>query len=51
MDNTKIIVVEDKSCIASSFANLLAREGFRTVQVFTSRQQGNIFSQAANGWR
>ena len=32
MDNTKIIVVEDNIVYCEFVCNLLAREGFRTVQ-------------------
>ena len=34
MDKTKIIVVEDNIVYCEFVCNLLAREGFRTVQVF-----------------
>ena len=34
MDKTKIIVVEDNIVYCEFVCNLLAREGFRTVQAF-----------------
>ena len=49
MDNTKIIVVEDNIVYCEFVCNLLAREGFRTVQAFTSRQQRNICNKPQTG--
>ena len=34
MDNTRIIVVEDNAVYCEYVCNLLAREGYRTVQAY-----------------
>lgn len=49
MDNTKIIVVEDNIVYCEFVCNLLAREGFRTVQAFHLSTAKKYLQQAANG--
>ena len=49
MDNTKIIVVEDNIVYCEFVCNLLAREGFRTVQAFHLSTAKTYLQQAANG--
>ena len=46
-DNTKIIVVEDNIVYCEFVCNLLAREGFRTVQAFHLSTAKKILQQAA----
>ena len=49
MDNTKIIVVEDNIVYCEFVCNLLAREGFRTVQAFHLSTAKKYLQQAADG--
>ena len=49
MDNTKIIVVEDNIVYCEFVCNLLAREGFRTVQAFHLSTVKKYLQQAADG--
>ena len=49
MDKTKIIVVEDNIVYCEFVCNLLAREGFRTVQAFHLSTAKKYLQQAANG--
>ena len=47
MDKTKIIVVEDNIVYCEFVCNLLAREGFRTVQAFHLSTAKKLLQQAA----
>ncbi len=49
MDKTKIIVVEDNIVYCEFVCNLLAREGFRTVQAFHLLTAKKHLQQAADG--
>ena len=49
MDKTKIIVVEDNIVYCEFVCNLLAREGFRTVQAFHLSTARKLLQQAADG--
>ncbi len=49
MDKTKIIVVEDNIVYCEFVCNLLAREGFRTVQAFHLSTAKKYLQQAADG--
>lgn len=49
MDKTKIIVVEDNIVYCEFVCNLLAREGFRTVQAFHLSTAKKLLQQAADG--
>ena len=49
MDKIKIIVVEDNIVYCEFVCNLLAREGFRTVRLSTSRQRGNFCNKPLTG--
>ncbi len=48
MDKTKIIVVEDNIVYCEFVCNLLAREGFRTVQAFHLSTAKKLLQQAAD---
>ena len=49
MDKIKIIVVEDNIVYCEFVCNLLAREGFRTVQAFHLSTARKLLQQAADG--
>lgn len=49
MDKTRIIVVEDNIVYCEFVCNLLAREGFRTVQAYTSRPRRNFCNKPQTG--
>ena len=49
MDKTKIIVVEDNIVYCEFVCNLLAREGFHTVQAFHLSTAKKYLQQAADG--
>ena len=49
MDKTKIIVIEDNIVYCEFVCNLLAREGFRTVQAFHLSTARKLLQQAADG--
>ena len=49
MDKTRIIVVEDNIVYCEFVCNLLAREGFRTVQAFHLSTAKKYLQQAADG--
>lgn len=49
MDKTKIIVVEDNIVYCEFVCNLLAREGFRTVQAFHLSTAKKYLQQVADG--
>ena len=49
MDKTKIIVVDDNIVYCEFVCNLLAREGFRTVQAFHLSTAKKYLQQAADG--
>ena len=49
MDKTKIIVVEDNIVYCEFVCNLLAREGFRTVQAFHLSTAKKYLQQATDG--
>ena len=49
MDNTKIIVVEDNIVYCEFICNLLAREGFRTVQAFHLSTAKKYLQQVSDG--
>jgi len=49
MDKTKIIVVEDNIVYCEFVCNLLAREGFCTVQAFHLSTARKLLQQAADG--
>ena len=46
MDNTKIIVVEDNVIYCEFICNLLAKEGFRTQQVYRLSEAKKLLQQA-----
>ena len=48
MDKTKIIVVEDNIVYCEFVCNLLAREGFRTVQAFHLSTAKKLLQQASD---
>ena len=49
MDKTKIIVVEDNIVYCEFVCNLLAREGFRTVQAYHLSTAKKLLQQASDG--
>ena len=49
MDKTKIIVVEDNIVYCEFVCNLLAREGFRTVQAFHLSTARNFCNKPLTG--
>ena len=49
MDKTKIIVVEDNIVYCEFVCNLLAREGFRTVQAYRLAAARKLLQQASDG--
>lgn len=49
MDKIKIIVVEDNIVYCEFVCNLLAREGFRTVQAFHLSTARKLLQQALTG--
>lgn len=49
MDKTRIIVVEDNIVYCEFVCNLLAREGFRTVRLTTSRPRRNFCNKPQTG--
>ena len=49
MDKTRIIVVEDNIVYCEFVCNLLAREGFRTVQAYHLSTAKKYLQQAADG--
>lgn len=49
MDKTRIIVVEDNIVYCEFVCNLLAREGFRTVQAYHLSTAKKLLQQASDG--
>ena len=49
MDKTRIIVVEDNIVYCEFVCNLLAREGFRTVQAYHLSTAKKLLQQASTG--
>ena len=49
MDKTRVIVVEDNIVYCEFVCNLLAREGFRTVQAYRLAAARKLLQQASDG--